>query len=87
MQVQPPPMQSDYNSNGASAPLIQQPQLGPQMVDVIDMVPPSSALVNGPPPAENCSSCPPGGHGGSGDVVVVQSPEKPKEKVRGAFCI
>ena len=65
MQVQP------------SAPLIQQPQLGPQMVDVIDMAPPSGALANGPSPADNCSSCPPGG----GDIAVVQSPEKPKEKV------
>jgi len=58
-----------------TAPLIQQPQLGPQMVDVIDMSPPAGLA--GPEPANNCSSCPSNGN----EAAVIPSPEAPKAKV------
>lgn len=70
MQLPPPP------SAPPAPPLLQQPQLGPQMVDVIDMTPPPAAP--GPlPPTADCS-CPPD----AGQAMVVSSPDKPKEKVR-----
>jgi len=68
-------MQIPQPSAPPTTPLIQQPQLGPQMIDVIDMAPPPASA--GPLPPSDCS-CPPDS---GGQVVVAPAPDKPKEKV------
>jgi hypothetical protein len=69
-------MQIPLPSAPPATPLIQQPQLGPQMIDVMDMAPPQSTP--GPQPLSDCS-CPPD----SSQVAVVPSGDKPTEKVHG----
>lgn len=67
-------MQIPLPSAPPATPLIQQPQLGPQMIDVMDMAPPQS--IPGPQPPSDCS-CPPD----SSQVAVVPSGDKPTEKI------